>query len=143
MKIRLAAIVLVIIAGIAVSVMVVSNSNEKVEQYDQYLTEARVQAEKEIPYMAVQYYEAAMAIQNDDEGVYQEYMEQAKLLENGTYESALKKYPTFFPTSTAYEQLCDYYYETKNYSKVITLALESRDAGVATEKIQDYYYECA
>ncbi|MBQ7432168.1 MAG: WG repeat-containing protein [Lachnospiraceae bacterium] len=144
MKLKLISIILIIIAGVVVTMSFISSGVQKNNTYNQYITNARVQAEKEIPYMAVQNYKAAFQLRQDEENIYQEYLEQTKLLEDGSYKAALLAYPDLFPQSPeAYERVCDYYYETQDYKKVIETALKSRENGAATDRIGEYYMECA
>lgn len=143
MKARMITIVAFILAGVIVAFSTVSAALSKTNKYNSYIASARQNAEKEVPYTACKNYKQAFKIKCEDEEVYREYMEQAKLLGDDFYESAVKEYVTSFPESpTAYEELCTYYYDTESYKNVITTAKKARDAGIATEKVRDYYLTC-
>lgn len=144
MKVKLIAIVGIIFAGILVAVITISSSATKTNEYNAYLASARANAENEVPYTACQKYKQAFAIKCEDEEIYREYMEQARLLGDSFYEAAVKSYPSYFPeSSAAYEELCTFYYEEQSYRNVIKTALKARELGLASEKVRDYYLECA
>lgn len=144
MKVRLIAIILVILAGIATFGIVVFGQAKKESEYSGYIALARQNAEKGVPYVAVKNYSKAFAVKAPDEELYKEYVEQCRILEPDAYYNALQKYVVLFPDSpTAYEGLCTYYYDNKSYIKIFPLALEARNRGVATEKVRDIYLECA
>ena len=80
MKAKLISIVAVIAAGILVLMLTLSGHASVEKEYTTNLANARANAEKMIPYNAYNYYNAAFAIRCDDEKVYQEFLEQARLL---------------------------------------------------------------
>ena len=92
MKIRLFSVVLVIILGILVSSLVVSNYAAIENEYNTNLANARANAEKLIPYNAYNYYKAAFDIRCEDENIYLEFLEQAKALGESYYGAAIKDY---------------------------------------------------
>lgn len=144
MKIRIIAIITLILAGILVTVSFTTQDNKGEEEYQMYLAVARDNASRGIPYTSAVNYRAAFALRNEDESIYREYLEQLQLLEDGQYETALKDYVNLYPHSQqAYEDLCTYYYQVENYKKVIDVALSAREAQLATEKVKNYYLECA
>ena len=144
MKAKLITIVSVIAIGILVLMMTISNRSEVEKQYNTNLAYARASAEKLIPYNAYNYYKAAFEIKCEDEAIYQEFLAQAELLGKSIYYSAIEDYVVKFPTSaTAYELLCQMYYDTGSYSILLTTALEAREKNVATEKVAELYNECA
>ena len=143
MKIKLISILVIVLAGILTIGILVSSSVTIENEYNGYLASARANAEKNIPYTACQKYRQAFLIKCEDESIYQEYIEQARLLGDSFYGSAVKGYVEKFPESAiAYEELCKYYYETESYRNVITTASTAREVGVATDKVKDYYIEC-
>ena len=142
MKVRIIAVILVVIAGLAAAFYAIEKSRSKQLEYDKYIASAVENAEKDIPYIAVQKYRAAFAIRNDDESVYQDYLEQCRKLGDTFYTAAVKQYPQLFPSSPmAYQTLCQMYYEENNYSKLLSSIAAARAAGAATEIIRDYYYD--
>lgn len=143
MKIKILLVIALIITGIiAISNYAKGQTNFQ-EEYNGYLEQARIHAEKEIPYVSLQYYEKAMKLDNTKEDIYLEYMEQAKALNEGRYFDALDKYREVFPQSVnAYEMLCDFYYEKEMYLQLLPIALEANEKGIATDKIKNYYIEC-
>lgn len=143
MKIKLITIVAIILAGVIVAVTTITSAVSKNNEYKGYLASARANAENKVPYTACQKYKQAFAIKCEDESIYKEYLEQAKLLGESFYDSAVKSYVTYFPESpTAYEELCTYYYSSKNYKTVISTATTAKNLGIATEKVRVYYLEC-
>lgn len=143
MRIKLISVALIILAGVLVVGILVSSSMATNEEYNNYLTSARSNAERNIPYTACQKYRQAFSIKCEDESIYQEYMEQCKKLGDSFYSNAVKDYINKFPESaTAYEMLCKYYYESKSYTNVIKMATKARELGVATEQVKNYYIEC-
>ena len=144
MKIKLLSVLLLLVLGVAVLLMVVSGFQSVEQEYNTNLTRARENAQKQIPYNAYHYYQAAFEIRCEDESVYQEYLAQAQALGSSFYKTAVQEYVERFPESaTAYELLCQVYYESRNYSLVMSTALEARAKGVATEQVKDWYNECA
>lgn len=143
MKIKLISVVVIILTGLLTIGILISSSMAITNEYNGYLASARANAEKNIPYTACQKYRQAFNIKCEDESIYREYLEQCKLLGDSFYSSAVKDYVNKFPeSSTAYEELCKYYYESESYRNVITTASKAREVGVATEKVKDYYLEC-
>ena len=143
MKIKWISILVIVLAGVLTIGILVSSSLTLENEYNSYLAGARANAEKNIPYTACQKYRQAFSIKCEDESIYQEYLEQCKLLGDSFYGSGVKKYIEYFPESAkAYEELCKYYYEAGSYRSVITTATEARELGVATETVRDYYIEC-
>lgn len=144
MKVRIIAIVALVLAGIMVTVTMLSGKAAEQEAYAGFLAAARQNAAKEIPYVAVQNYLRAISIDASDEGIYQEYLEQARNLGEDQYMAAVKAYVEYFPElGTAYERLCEYYYDQELYQLVLDTALEAREKGIATENVRDYYLECS
>lgn len=144
MKIKILLVVSLVLAGIMVTLSVVGGQASDKEEYAGYLALARENAEKKIPYVAVQNYRRAINMDAGDEEVYREYLAQAKDLGEDYYMSAVKEYVQFFPESAAaYEALCDYYYEYEIYQNVMDTALEAREKDIATDKVRDYYLECS
>ena len=143
MKLKLLLIIALFGVGIAMVVSNVSTDQSTENEYATYLEKARVGAEKKLPYIAVNNYKSAMKIQNNDESIYLEYLEQAKLLGEDAYVAAIENYLIYFPNSAhAYDIAADYYYESERYPKVIDIALKARELGIASDKIKNYYYEC-
>lgn len=144
MKIKIIAIITFILAGILVTISFTTQDSKGEDEYQYYLAVARDNAERNIPYTSSVNYKAALAMKNEDESIYREYLEQLRLLNDGQYESALKAYINLFPESMqSYEDLCTYYYEEENYKKVIDAALKAREANLATDKVKELYLECA
>lgn len=143
MKVKLISIVAIILAGVIVAITTITSTLSKNNEYKSYLASARANAENQVPYTACQKYKQAFEIKCEDEKIYKEYLEQAKLLGESFYDTAVKNYITYFPESpTAYEELCTFYYTSKNYKSVISTATTAKDLGIATEKVRDYYLEC-
>lgn len=144
MKVKLISIVAVIVIGILVLMLAVSNHTAVEREYNTNLEKARANAENLIPYNAYNYYKAAFKTRCDDEDVYQEFLEQAALLGDSYYRSAVKDYVVKFPMSaTAYELLCKMYYEAGSYSMLLDTALEAREKNVATAQVAEWYTECS
>lgn len=144
MKVKIIAVVALVLAGILVTVTMLRGQAADEAEYAGYLAAARQNAAKDIPYVAVQNYLRAIRMDAGDEGVYQEYLEQAKNLGVDPYMSAVKAYVEYFPeSSTAYEALCEYYYDQEMYKMVLDTALEARGKGIATDRVREYYLECS
>lgn len=143
MKVKLISIAAIILAGVIVAITTISAAVSKNNEYNGYLASARANAENQVPYTACQKYRQAFAIKCEDESIYKEYLEQAKLIDESFYDSAVKSYVTYFPESpTAYEELCTFYYNSESYKNVIKTAKTANELGIATEKVRDYYLEC-
>ena len=144
MKAKLISIISVILIGILVLLLTISNHSAVEKNYNSNLANARASAEKLIPYNAYNYYMKAFEIRCEDEAVYQEFLAQAELLGDSYYNNAVKDYVVKFPTSsTAYELLCKMYYESGSYSTLLDTALEAREKNVATAQVAEWYNECA
>lgn len=144
MKAKFIAVISVIAIGILVLMLTVSNYSAVEKDYSAKLAKARANAEKQIPYNAYNYYKSAFEVRCDDEAVYLEFLEQAKLLGPSYYKAAVQDYVIKFPTSSvAYQLLCKLYYESGNYTILLETALEAREKNAATEQVRDWYNECA
>lgn len=144
MKIKMIAVVAVLALGLLVTGVVFSQYMAAEKEYSANLANARRNAEKQIPYNAYNYYLAAFQTHCEDESVFKEFLEQARLLGESFYHSAIEQYVKHFPNSPeANELLCGMYYERGSYSLVLNAALESRERGAATEQIKNWYNECA
>lgn len=144
MKLKLITFVSLILVGVLVVVSIFSSQMKTTSDYNGYLTAARQNAEREIPYIAYKNYKSAMAIQGGDEKVFLEYLAQAKLLSEDIYYGAVQEYVQLFPNSgNAYEVYCNSLYEKGNFKAVIDNALIAREKGVATEKVKNWYLECS
>ena len=143
MKVRLVAIVALIVLGLLAVFLCVDRKQSVENEYEGYLAAARENAEKGIPYIAVRRYQSALKIRCEDEAVYLEYVEQARLTGKDFYESAVKNYPEHFPDSqAAYEMVCDYLFSEGNYTGVLNTAKTARERNAASEKVRDYYIKC-
>lgn len=144
MKVKIFAVIALVLAGITVTVMMLKGQAADQEEYAGYLAAARQNADRDIPYVAVQNYLRAIHMDAGDEGVYQEYLIQAKNLGVDPYMAAVKSYVEYFPESSmAYEALCEYYYNQEMYRMVLDTALEAREKGIATDRVREYYLECS
>lgn len=143
MKVRLIAIALLIVLGLAAVLLTIDRKVSVENEYASNLAAARENAEKGIPYIALRKYQAALKICCEDEDVYREYVEQARLLGKDYYETAVKDYPDFFPDSqAAYEMVCEYQYSERDYKGVLATAKTARERNAASEKVRDFYIEC-
>lgn len=143
MKVRLITIVALIVLGLTAVFLCMDRKASVENEYASNVAAARENAEKGIPYMAVRKYQAALKIRCEDEAVYREYVEQARLLGKDYYETAVKNYLELFPDSqTAYEMACEYQYGENNYKGVLNTAITARERNAASEKVRDYYIEC-
>ena len=97
MKAKLISIFSVFAIGVLVLFLTISNYTSVENSYNTNLEKARENAEKLIPYNAYNYYKQAFAVRCDDETIYQEFMEQAKLLGDSYYNAAIKDYVVKFP----------------------------------------------
>lgn len=144
MKFRFLTIFILVAVGVFVLINTNVNIAKTENQYQEYLSNARKSAEEGVPYVSCQNYSAALEINSSDENVYREYIAQTKLLDEYKYRDILEKYLVLFPNSSrAYEDVCTYYYDTKDYSGVISLCLEALDKELDTEKIKNFYLDCA
>lgn len=144
MKMKLISIIMALVLGTVAVVSSLSAYMERESSYNNYLEKARYNAQREIPYNAYQNYQKAFAIRCESESVYQEYIEQCRLLGADYYAKAVEEYVERFPnSSTAYEMLCRRHYENGSYKSVVKLALEARQQGAATEQVRLWYMECA
>jgi len=143
MKIRLASILAVVLAGILAVIVVVSGYITVEKQYNANLEKARANVEKQIPYNAYHAYQQAFKLRCEDEEVFKEYLAQAKLLGEDFYTKAIKEYVERFPTSVnAHELYCGMQYDNGSYRNVITAAMEARENGAASEQVKAWYLEC-
>ena len=144
MKAKLFSVVAIVVIGIIVLSMTVSNYAAIENEYNANLASARANADNLLPYNAYIYYKAAFEIRCNDEAVYQEFLTQAEALGVSYYKAAIKDYVVKFPTSTtAHEMLCKMYYDEGSYRQVLTAALDARDKGAASTQVRDWYNECA
>lgn len=144
MKIKIIAVVALILAGLFTTVALVGRQTAEKEEYIGYLTLARSNAERDIPYVAVQNYRRAINMDSNEETIYKEYLVQAQKLGIDFYTIAVKEYVEYFPNSSeAYETLCKYYYDHGNYKMVLETALEAKSKEIATEQVKNYYLECS
>ena len=143
MKIKLIVIVVLILAAAVGFFVITGGEVSRQQEYQETLSTAQSYAEREIPYMAVQWYLRAIAMKNEDEKIYSEYLQEASELGNPYYKDALEGYPVSFPTSSrAYELLCEYQYETGDYVRAIQTAAAAGQQHVATDRVQEIYYTC-
>lgn len=144
MKVRIIAAIVFVLAGIMVAATMIGGQKADREEYAGYLALARANAEKGIPYVAVQNYRRAISMDASDEEIYKEYLAQAEALSEDYYTTAVKEYVLYFPQSAfAYETLCEYYYDQELYQFVMDTALEAKEKGIATDRVRDYYLECS
>lgn len=144
MKMKIFAVLLLLIAGGFVAVMLFQGREATKAAYDTAVTAARENAKNGIPYIAVENYKKAFQIKCEDEELYREYIEQCRLLGDDNYLDAVKNYVRYFPdSSTAYEMLCQYYYNMGSYFWVMDVAITAKEKGIATEKVRDLYIECS
>lgn len=144
MKTKMISFIAVMTIGLLVTVMTISSYAAVEKEYNTNIASARRNAEKQIPYNAYNYYQKAFEIRCEDEAVFKEYLEQAKLLGTDFYEAAIEEYVTRFPGSPeANELLCGMYYEHGSFTLLLDAALLARERNAATEQIKDWYNECA
>lgn len=144
MKVRILAIFLVIIAGLAAAIYAIRANLSVKQEYNSYIAHAEANAEKDIPYVSAQWYQRAFSVRSDDETAYRAYLEQCEELGDSFYEDAVKRYPVLFPSSAeAHEALCEFYYDENNYKALFKAVANARENGAATEKIRDMFYETA
>ena len=144
MKLKLITVIAIILVGVLVTGLVLSARMQVADDYNGYLTTARKNAEKGIPYIAYKNYKLAMNVQGGDESVFLEYLTQAKLLGEDKYYAAIQEYVTLFPDSAnAYELYCGDLYERGSYKALIDTALIAREKGIATEAVKNWYIECS
>lgn len=143
MKARVVAVILIVLIGMSVGISVFVDRAETAETYADSIIAARENAKKGIPYNAVNYYEEAFKVSVADEGIYQEYLEQCKLLGEDFYYDALTKYRSLFPESPqSYEELCRYFYENKEYRRFYPVAIEAKNSNLATDAVRDMFMDC-
>lgn len=144
MKLKMISIIAVIAAGIIVVAATLSGYAQTEKEYNTYLSKARQNAAKEIPYNAYQNYKSALAMRCEDEAIFLEYLEQARLLDESYYRVAVEEYVAKFPESAnAYELYCEQLYNRGSYKLLIETALIAREKGIATEKVRAWYLECS
>ena len=142
MKVRIFAIILVVLAGLGVFLAVIKVNDDKQDQFDSYIELARKNAEKNIPYNSVNYYERAFDIKCEDENVYLEYIKQCEILGGDFYYDAIHDYAVRFPESpNQYESLCKFYYDGQDYKSVFKVALEAKDKGIATDAVREMFVD--
>lgn len=143
MKSRVLWAVIIIAAGLSVFALRTGAKTNTTNEYESYIEAARANAAKGVPYVAVQKYRQAFAIQNTDEAIFIEYVDCCRELGEDFYPDALDAYLEAFPnSSTAYELLCEKYYNEENYKKLYKVALTSNELGIATDRIKELYVEC-
>lgn len=144
MKIKMISTISVIVVGVLVLALTLGNIVTTEANYKSNIANARANAEKELPYNAYQYYQAALNIRCKDEGVYKEFLQQAEKLGQTYYRAAVEDYIVKFPMSAdGYELLCGLHYDSGSYNTVLDVALEAREKGIATEKTKNLYNECS
>ena len=142
MKIKLIAIVLLVVAGLAAIISNVSSAVSVNNEYKQYIANAERNAEKDIPYVAVTNYKKAFKIKAPSEDTFLLYMNEMKELGEDYYLLALDEYLSLFPmSSNAYELNLKRLFDEENYNSVVKLALEAKNKGVITETIKNYYFD--
>lgn len=144
MKIKLISLISVLLIGILVIVLSISKYASVENAYNNNLNAARVNAQKQIPYNAYNFYKAVLEIRCDDEQIYKEFLAQAELLGPKFYNTAVEDYVVRFPNSAdAYNLLCELQYDQGRYSTLLYTALEAREKGIATDRVRDLYNECS
>ena len=142
MKVRIIAIILVVLAGLGVFFAVMKVNNDKQGEFDSYIELARKNAEKNIPYNAINYYRRAFDIKCDDEDIFVEYINQCEILGGDFYYDAINEYGTRFPDSPKqYEALCKFYYDGQDYKNVFKVALEAKDKEIATDAVREMFVD--
>lgn len=143
MKVRLLVLVLLVGLGVMAVGINVSGKASQRDEYETAIASAHSNADRDIPYTSVRQFKKAFSVRCTDEAEFQLYIEQCSKLGEDFYSAALEEYIDFFPQSIeAYERLCQYHYDEENYTKVIQTTMASRDAGVSSEKLKNWYYEC-
>ncbi len=146
MKAKIISSAVLIVLGIFVCVSMFAKNSSIEQEYQSYLDLARKNAEKNIPYNSINYYQKAFAIRNNDESIYREYIEQTKKFpDNGRkYYEALKKYLNVFPDSVkAYEDVCSYYYnDSQDYHNALKTAKQAKEKGMSSDALKFYYNTC-
>ncbi|MBR4767225.1 MAG: WG repeat-containing protein [Clostridia bacterium] len=142
MKARFLAIVALIVLGVVVFISAVSSDASRVSEYKKYIKTAETNAEKGIPYIAVNNYKSAFKIKTPNEETYIKYLEQTKLLGEDYYKDAVEGFVSACPESAkAYDLLCDYYSEAGNEDKLLKTAIEAKNKGLASGKIKELYFK--
>ena len=142
MRARFFAIIALVALGVIVFISAVSSDASKASEYRKNIKQAEINAEKGIPYNAVNKYKSAFEIKTPSEETYIKYVEQANLLGKDYYKDAIEKFPSVCPESAkAYDLLCKFYYENGNAEKLIDTANEAREKGLASEEIKKMYFE--
>ena len=140
MKVRIFAIIFVILSGAAVFFAVFSDNKKKDDSYSEYIELAVKNAEKDIPYNAVMYYRKAFEIRCADEETYEAYIAQCELLGGDFYYDAINDYLNKFPDSPrAHEALCKYYFDGQDYKRVFEVALDAKERDIATDAVKEMF----
>lgn len=140
MKIKLVSIIVLVFMGCFAFYCAYSSQNEIINEYNNYLNLARENAENDIPYVSLEYYRKAFAIKNDDENIFQEYVDVSAQYSEDTYMAAIKEYETAFAGSSyAYEVLAQKNYDDENYKEVLNIQALAKEHNVTSEILDKLY----
>lgn len=139
----LATILLILVmagAGVGVLIVRANSDSAMVAQYNAYIDSARERAEKGINFYAKRDYLSAFSIYNEDQELFQEFLEFLDRTEDDSYRSYLKTYLNTYPKDVQpYERLCSIYYEEQSYKEIQTLLLNAAAAGVSSDILAEYW----
>lgn len=133
-------IVSLVLAGAGITGMRISSDVERVSSYNQYVASARERAAKGIVYYARADYLKAFSIYQEDQGLFQEFLDFLETTEYTTdYKNYLQTYIQRYPEDTeGYERLCCYYYDNGSYRDVQLLVAEAEAAGAVSDILAEY-----
>lgn len=129
-----------VLAGAGIAGMRISSDVERVSSYNQYVASARERAAKGIVYYARADYLKALSIYQEDQGLFQEFLDFLETTEYTTdYKNYLQTYIRRYPEDMeGYERLCRYYYDNGSYRDVQLLVAEAEAAGVFSDTLMEY-----
>lgn len=140
MNTKIIAIILLLVAGIGVTLFSVTSDVSTKNEYEGYVEKAQINADNDIPYVAATNFKKAFAIETPSEEIFLTYLEQMKKLGEDYELIALEEYLQMYPmSSNAYLLNLQRLYEQESYVKVVELALEAKEKEIATQEIKDYY----
>lgn len=132
-------IITLIGAGLGVLAVRISEDVSTVSAYNAYVDSARQRAEKGINYYAKADYLNAFAIYNEDQELFQEFLNFLDTTGDSSYRTYLNIYISLYPQDVmGYERLCEIYYDEENFKKVQTTLASAKQANVTSERLKEY-----
>ena len=139
---------------IILCVLLVTESSSITNEYETYINQAKAEEKKGLYLNAINYYQSALEVYDEDQNVKYQIVKDYKNMGNieGWLDTALlfiKNYPAEADKAIlidAYNEVLSYYYENKEYDALVPMLSSLRGGELAksnkdfSKKIEDYYY---